>query len=266
MSLASNFTGNVPDYYDKGLGPVLFEVYADDITARAAAVASTNLLELAAGTGIVTRRLRTALAEDINIIATDLNPPMIDYSAKKFKSGENVKFQPVDATDLPFEDASFDTIVCQYGVMFFPDRERSYRETYRVLSDGGTYLFNVWGSLDVNPLIKHANSLLDQFFENDPPQFLNVPFGYDDPDGIKASLEAADFKEIEITRLKKQVKIHDVPLLAKSMVHGNPLAEEIKNLGGNPDDAVKAVQKMIEEHFGSTGIVPLEAMVVSATK
>ncbi len=266
MSLASNFTGNVPDYYDKGLGPVLFEVYAADITARAAAVARKNLLELAAGTGIVTRKLRSALAADIDIIATDLNPPMLDYSAKKFESGENVKFQAVDATDLPFDDASFDTIVCQYGVMFFPDRDRSYQEVYRALSNGGTYIFNVWGSLDVNPLIKHANALLDQFFEKDPPQFLNVPFGYDDPDGIRASLEAVGFKKIEITRLKKEVKIHDIPLLAKSMVNGNPLAEEIRSLGGNPDDAVVAVQNMVEEKFGDSGLVPLEAMVVSATK
>ena len=141
---AAQFVGTIPENYDRGLGPHVFVDYAADLTRRVTSTSPNRVLEMAAGSGIVTRMLRDALPASTHLLASDLNPPMLEVARKKFKAGEKADFQPADATALPFEDAAFDAVVCQFGVMFFPDKDKSYREVYRVLSPGGCYLFNVW--------------------------------------------------------------------------------------------------------------------------
>ena len=142
----SDFVSSIPEHYDRNLGPIIFTDYAADIARRAAAGKPAKVLETAAGTGIVTRALRDHLPAGTRLTATDLNEPMLDVARTKFRAGEQVEFQPADALALPFADGSFDTVVCQFGVMFFPDKDQSYREVYRVLTPGGRYLFNIWDS------------------------------------------------------------------------------------------------------------------------
>src|SRR5260221_7698003 len=137
---AGNFVGSIPEHYDRGLGPVLFADFADEMAGRVAAFAPRRVLETSAGTGIVTRRLRDLLPPETQIVATDLNPPMLDVARAKFAPGERLEFERADATALPFPDQAFDAVVCQLGVMFFPDKEKSYRDAYRVLAPGGRYL------------------------------------------------------------------------------------------------------------------------------
>jgi ubiquinone/menaquinone biosynthesis C-methylase UbiE len=133
MSDAASFVGTIPEHYERGLGPMIFVDFAADIARRATACNPARVLETAAGTGIVTRRLRDLLPAGARLTATDLNAPMLEIARSKFRPGEQVDFQPADATKLPFADANFDAVVCQFGVMFFPDKEGSYREIHRVL-------------------------------------------------------------------------------------------------------------------------------------
>ena len=154
---STSFSGSsIPENYDTGLGPVIFVDYAEDIARRAAALNPRRVLETAAGTGIVSRRLRDHLPTSTQLTSTDLSPGMIEIARAKFKPTEQVTFQPVDATALPFPDQSFDVVVCQFGVMFYPDKDRSYREVHRVLAPGGSYLFNVWDSHRYNAFGRHS--------------------------------------------------------------------------------------------------------------
>lgn len=137
---AARFVGSIPEHYDNYLGPRLFDYYAADLTARVAASDPRSVLELAAGTGIVSRCLRDALPADTTLVASDLNPPMLAVAGNKFEAGENIRFEAVDATHLPYDDASFDVVACQFGVMFFPDKERAYEEVRRVLKPGTLWL------------------------------------------------------------------------------------------------------------------------------
>ena len=154
---AAMFIGNIPEHYDTGLGPMIFLDYAADIARRAAACNPTRVLETAAGTGIVTRQLRDFLPPGGHVTATDLNAPMLEVARTKFRSGEQVEFQPADATALPFSDGAFEAVVCQFGVMFFPQKDTSYREVHRVLAPGRRYLFSVWDSHRYNPFGRIAN-------------------------------------------------------------------------------------------------------------
>ena len=175
---AARFVGDIPWHYDQAMGPMIFVDYGDDIARRTVACDPTRVLEIAAGTGIVTRRLRDLLPADVHLIATDLNPPMLEIARAKFRPGEQVEFQQADAMALPFPDGGFDTVVCQFGVMFFPDKDKAYREVYRVLKPGGRYLFSIWDGHRFNPFGRITHEIIQRFFPAGPPQFMNVPFSY----------------------------------------------------------------------------------------
>ena len=144
---ATRFIGSIPEHYDRDLVPHIFSGFADDLATRVAAHHPTAVLELAAGSGVVTRALRSALSPDCVLLASDLNEAMMTVARKRFEQAEKVEFRQIDANDLPLDDQSFDAVTCQFGVMFFPDKDRSFREVHRVLRPGGRYVFNVWGRL-----------------------------------------------------------------------------------------------------------------------
>ena len=265
---ASAFTGSIPQHYDAGLGPVLFTDYAVDIANRAAALNPANVLELAAGTGIVSRALRDALAPDTRLLVTDLNPPMLEIARAKFEPDERVEFRPADAMALPFDDAGFDLIVCQFGVMFFPGKVEAFAEARRVLCQGGGLLFNVWGAMANNPFSLLAHETAAQIFPDNPPGFYKIPFSYPDPALISADLRAGRFVEIshETVRLDKEVR--DWALFARGLVLGNPLVEEIRQRGTITEQAVvERLTDALRQRFGTEPArMPLEALVFSARK
>ena len=259
----ADFSGNIPENYDSGMGPVIFAGYASDMARRAASGSPSRVLETAAGTGIVTRALRDALPPDAKITATDLNVGMADIARTKFRSGENVVFQEADATALPFPDASFDAVVCQFGVMFFPDKEKSYREVHRVLVPGGRYLFNVWDGHRYNAFGRIAHKVIGGFFPSDPPKFYAVPFSYHMIDPIKEALIDAGFGEIEVSVLQLQRSVNDFMSFARGIVFGSPVVDQIRQRGGvELAEIQQAVAAALRDEFGpEPALMPIQAIV-----
>jgi ubiquinone/menaquinone biosynthesis C-methylase UbiE len=247
------FGGLIPENYDRYLGPSFFEPFAKDIAERLDPARYKNVLEIACGTGIVTRHLRDRLTPEARLIATDLNPAMFALAQKKLAG--NVIWREADAGALPFADGSFDALVCQFGVMFFPDKQAVMRETHRVLSSGGLFLFNVWDSFERNPIAAIAHKTIGSFFDHDPPNFYEVPFGFCDADLIRRLLRAADFKEIEISIVTLPCQSRSAAEFAIGLVRGNPVATAIEERGVKVDRVVRAVEKAIGERFG---VAPLE--------
>lgn len=261
---AAQFVGTIPENYDDGLGPHIFFGYGDDLARRVAALAPRRVLELAAGTGIVTRRLRDLLPDACQLVASDLNPPMLEVAKAKFPVDAGVTFEQADASALPFEDESFDVVVCQFGVMFFPDKDRAYGEALRVLQPGGRYLFNVWDSWAANPYARIVHEVVAGFFPDDPPGFYEVPFGYHDPDAIRAALQRAGFARAAVAPLSLTSKIPSAARFARGLVFGNPLYEEIVSRGGAPEAVCAAVATAIDQDLGAQ--MPLKAFVIQASK
>jgi ubiquinone/menaquinone biosynthesis C-methylase UbiE len=263
----TNFVGSVPEYYDRDLGPVIFADFADDMARRAAATAPANLLEIAAGTGIVSRRLRDVLPPGARLTVTDLNPPMLEVARVKFAAGEAVEFRPADATSLPFGDAEFDAVVCQFGVMFFPDKGKSYAEAYRVLRPGGRYLFSVWDALRHNPYGRIADELMMQFFPADPPQFYRVPFSYHRLDPIADALAEAGFVDLQIFMTRRVKEVADIAPFARGFVYGNPATDQISARGGDPEAVRTAMEAAYRREFGSNpSRMPLQIIVFEARR
>jgi SAM-dependent methyltransferase len=265
---AAAFIGSIPQHYDQGLGPMIFVDYAADIAQRVAAGNPARVLETAAGTGIVTRKLRDALPAGARLTATDLNPPMLDIARAKFRAGEQVEFQPADAMALPFADGSFDAVICQFGVMFFPDKAKSYSEVYRVLAAGGRYVFSVWDSHRYNPFGRIAHKVAGGFFPADPPQFYSVPFSCHQIDPVKQSLIEAGFTGINAAVVSLDKEIPDVANFARAAIYGNPLIDQVRARGGvEPELVVDALVREFRGEFGADpGRMPLQAIVFSATK
>jgi ubiquinone/menaquinone biosynthesis C-methylase UbiE len=265
---AASFIGSIPQHYDQGLGPMIFVDYAADIARRVAAGYPARVLETAAGTGIVTRKLRDVLPAGARLTATDLNPPMLDVARTKFRAGEQVEFQPADAVALPFADGSFDAVVCQFGVMFFPDQAKSCSEVYRVLAPRGRYVFSVWDSHRYNPFGRIAHEATGRFFPMDPPQFYSVPFSCHQIDPIKEFLIAAGFSDISVAVVSLEKEIPDTELFARGLVYGNPLIDQVRARGGvEPELIVDALVEALSREFGvDPGRMPLQAILFSATK
>ena len=174
------FAGSIPAAYDEHLGPVLFQPYADDLAARLELPDAAKMLELACGTGIVTRTLRRKFPASVQLTATDLSESMLRYAQEHSPSEPALNWATADFTALPFADASFDAVVCQFAIMFVPDKSLAAREAQRVLRPGGPFLFNVWDAIAKNPFPQLAHQIVRIFFPNDPPAFYEVPFSYHD--------------------------------------------------------------------------------------
>lgn len=263
----SAYVGSIPEQYDRNLGPLLFADYAEDISRRVAACQPRRVLEIAAGTGIVTRQLRNLLPDGVELTVTDLNPPMLEIARTKFRPEELVKFQPADAAALPFADNGFDVLVCQFGVMFFPDKDKSYREAVRTLVPGGRYLFSVWDSHRYNSFGRIVHEVAGRFFPADPPQFMTVPFGYRF-ELIKDSLIDAGFADIRAEVVRLQKRGTNLTSLARGQVYGTPLIDHIQQRGGfEAEQIVAALVQAYRREFGNDpATIPLQAILFSARK
>ena len=165
-----DFAGSIPGLYESHLVPLIFEPYAVDLAKRLASRSLTRVLEIAAGTGVVTRQLAAVLPESVSIVATDLNQPMLDQAAA-IGTRRPVEWRQADAMQLPFEDASFDAVACQFGVMFFPDKSKAFAEARRVLRPGGVFIFSVWDRIEENEFADAVTKALASVFPGDPPRF-----------------------------------------------------------------------------------------------
>jgi SAM-dependent methyltransferase len=254
--LDRTFAGSIPRIYEAYLVPMIFEPYAQDLTQRLRAIPATRVLEIAAGTGVLTRALAAALAPDVPIVASDLNQAMLDH-ASTIGTARPVEWRQADAMALPFDDASFDAIVCQFGVMFFPERSRGYAEIRRVLAPGGAFLFNAWGRLEDNEFAACVNAAAESVFPDDPPRFMaRVPHGYSDTKRIRDDLAAggfADRADIAAVEARSRAKSPRFPALG--FCHGTPLRSEIEARDASRlGDVVDAATETIARRFGADAV------------
>jgi ubiquinone/menaquinone biosynthesis C-methylase UbiE len=226
------FAGSIPENYDRYLVPLIFESYARDIAQRASALAPKSVLETAAGSGVVTRALAPILAADASYIVTDLNQPMLDYAKSRQSADDRITWQKADAQALPFEDAAFDLVCCQFGVMFFPDRPSGYREARRVLKSGGYFLFNAWDRIEDNVFANDVTDALAEFFRSDPPRFMaRTPHGYHDTALIRSDLAKVGFDNVKIETREAQSRAPSARHVALAYCEGTPLRNEIEARG-----------------------------------
>jgi len=245
------FRGSIPALYDEHLGPLIFAPYADDLASRLAGLGYDRILETAAGTGLVTRALVTSLPENVPIVATDLNQPMLDRASRRLPS-TRVTWRQADAQHLPFPDAVFDAVVCQFGVMFFPDKKQAFSEAFRVLKPGGCFLFNVWDRIEENEFAEIVVKSVAALFPDNPPTFLvRTPHGHHDTAALEGQLRAAGFSTVTTETITRQSRAPSALSVAIGYCQGTPMRNEIEAHG--PDrlgEATTVAAAAITSHFG----------------
>jgi len=252
----TRFAGSVAEVYGQLMVPMIFEPYAQDLARRAAQLAPERVLETAAGTGVVTRALAMALPAHVTLTATDLNLPMLEC-AQRAGTCRPVQWQQADATQLPFEDRSVDLVVCQFGVMFFPDKPRAFAEARRVLRPGGTLLFNVWDRIEENDFPCVVMQALTSLYPDDPPRFLSrTPHGYFDLDEVARDLTAGGFDAAPCFETISHVsRAASAEAAAAAFCQGTPMRGEIEGKSGaSLAQATTEAAEALRQRFGPGSI------------
>jgi ubiquinone/menaquinone biosynthesis C-methylase UbiE len=272
MKMATNtdadkiFSGSIPEIYDTILVPLIFEFYAADLAQRVRSLSVSRLLELAAGTGAVTRALASSLTESVSIVATDLNDAMLKH-ASALGTQRPVEWRQADAMQLPFPEKSFDAVVCQFGVMFFPEKAKAFSEVRRVLKPGGVFIFSVWDRIEENEFADIVTRALELLFPENPPRFLaRTPHGYYDPEAIKRDLAGGGFAaspRFETVTARSRADSSRIPAVA--YCQGTPLRNEIMALdSARLDEATNAGANAIAKQFGAGRVDgKIQAVVVT---
>ncbi|MFT3683725.1 MAG: class I SAM-dependent methyltransferase [Phycisphaerales bacterium] len=265
---ATGFGGSVPQIYHTLLEPLIFEAYARDIAARLAVTGPARVLELACGTGIVTQKLASLLPGGVTLLASDLNPGMLQVARDRLAGAKNVEFQVIDGCSLPLPDGAFDAVVCQYGVMFFPDKVAAMGEARRVLKPGGKYVFNVWDALERNPMPEVADAVLAGLFPDNPPKFLrHGPYGWNDKGEIERVVRAGGFANVRIDTVAFPTEAPSAAQAAEAFVDGTPLRPALTDRGVlDTSDVRGRVAAALADRFGDRPCrSTMSALVVTAS-
>jgi SAM-dependent methyltransferase len=264
------FTESIAAQYDRYLVPLIFEPYAADMAARVTSRSPQRVLEIAAGTGVVTRAMSATLGRDVAIVATDLSQSMIDHAQALGTERPAVEWRRADVMALPFDDQEFDAVVCQFGVMFFPYKSTAFAEAHRVLRPGGVFIFNVWDRIEENEFADTVATAVASMFPGDPPSFLaRTPYGYSDRSAIQRDLSVGGFlAQAQVTTIAERSRADSGNIPAIAFCLGTPLKNEIETR--DPTRVATAVDvstQALVARFGDIGLDgSMQACIVEVSR
>ncbi len=249
--LKATFSGSVPEYYDSCLGPAWFDVFAGDLAQRLPVKPPGDVLEIACGTGLVTRRLRERLDPTVRLVATDISKAMLEYARGKSGNSKGIEWREADAVNLPFSDGEFGAVVCAFGVMFVPDKSSAFRETYRVLKEGGIFLFNVWDRIEENPHAAACAKVVEDMFPGDEEMRFRLPHEMHDSSLLQGLLAEAHFGDVKIEKKRFENGRVSARTIATGQIRGTPRSLLIEKRGVSLDEVVEKVSKALAQIGGA---------------
>jgi SAM-dependent methyltransferase len=262
VSASASFTG--PQYYNDCIGPIWFDPFAADLVQRLPEHPPGEALEIACGTGLVTRRLRERLSPSLRLVATDLSKTMLDYARAKLDAREGIEWREADALKLPFEDNKFGAVVCGFGMMFMPDRQAALREARRVLAEGGILLFNVWDRIEENPHALVNAAVVEAMFPDDPEMRFRMPYDMHDPGLLRRLLAGARFRETRIETKRIPIERADPRSIATGQIRGTPRSGLIEKRGVSLDLVIDKVTEALTKAGGNPYRGQAQAIIVQA--
>ncbi len=262
VSASASFTG--PQYYEDCLGPIWFDPFAADLVQRLPEHPPGDVLEIACGTGLVTRRLRARVNPSLRVVATDLSKAMLDFARAKLDDRHDIEWREADALKLPFEDNKFGAVVCGFGIMFVPDRQAALKEARRVLAEGGILLFNVWDRVEENPHALANSEVVEAMFPGDPEMRFRIPYDMHDPGLLRRLLAGARFRETRIETKRIPIEGADPRTIATGQIRGTPRSALIEKRGVALDLVIGKVTDALARTGGDPYRGHAQAVIVQA--
>ena len=250
QELQRTFTKGIAQNYDHLLGPAWFGTIAHDLARRLPADPGGDVLEVACGTGLMTRSLRERLVPSRRLVATDLSEPMLDYAREKLSGVAGIEWMKADALDLPFRDGEFAALACSLGVMFPTDKERLFAQFRRVLRPGGLLLFNVWDKKELNTCVRVYSDVVEGMFPGDAEMQFNVPYTMADTARLRELVLEAGFKEPNIEKVPITVQAPSAREIATGQVRGTPRGLLLTKRGVDLEVAIDKVTAALEKECG----------------
>jgi SAM-dependent methyltransferase len=267
VDVSASFSGSIPRHYDTCLGPAWFDAFAQDLAQRLPARPTGDVLEIACGTGLLTRRLRERLDPVVRLVATDLSTAMLDYARGKLSDAKGIGWREVDAVKLPFGDGEFGAVVCAFGFMYVPDKKAAFREARRVLKEGGILLFNVWDRIEENPHAAASAEVVEGLFPGDEEMRFRIPFEMHDPALLRRLLAESHFAQVQIVKKRVQLDRVSARTMAIGLIRGTPRSLLIEKRGVPLDKMVEKVAAALAKIGGAEPYRgPAQAVVAEARR
>jgi SAM-dependent methyltransferase len=261
----ADYGGTIPEYYDGCLGPAWFDAFGADLARRLPDRPGGDVLEIACGTGLVTRHLRARLDPARRLVASDISPAMLEYARRKLIDCQGIEWREVNASRLPFDAGEFSAVVCAFGVMFVPDKRVMFREVRRVLKSGGTFLFNVWDRIDESPAAAINAEVVEGLFPGDAEVRFRTPYEMHDPALLRQLVLEAGFRDERIEKKRIQVDGISARSIALGQIRGTPRSLLIEKRGASLDDVVEKVAAALARVGGADPWRgPASAVVIEA--
>lgn len=261
----ADYGGRIPEYYDGCLGPAWFDAFGADLVRRLPDRLGGDVLEIACGTGLVTRHLRARIDPARRLVASDISPAMLEYARSKLIDCPGIEWRAADAASLPFDVGEFAAVVCAFGVMFVPDKRTMFREVRRVLTAGGIFLFNVWDRIEDNPAAAINAEIVEGLFPGDAEVRFRTPYEMHDPASLRQLLLGAGFRDERIEKKRIQVDGVSARRIAIGQIRGTPRSLLIEKRGASLDDVVEKVAAALARVGGADPWRgPANAVVVEA--
>lgn len=253
------------DTYERLFVPAEFREWAPRLLAAARVDKGQRVLDVACGTGIVTREAARLVGPSGSVVGVDLDPGMLAVAARLTPG---IEWQRGSATDLPFQDGSFDAVVSQFGLMYFPDRAQALREMMRVLRSGGHLAVAVWDTLEHTPAYADLVALLERMVGQHAADTLRAPFVLGDVSALTAILSSAGIVDATIVTHRGTGRFDSVQAMVEAELKGwFPVAGVI--LG---DDQIAAIVReahtVLKTYVTDNGHVVFDAPahIITATK
>ena len=262
---SKRFSGSIPENYHHYMVPLLFEPYSKHLVSELGHLQGGPVLEIACGTGSVTGHLRKSLPRDAQLVATDISSEMLEFAKRDLGHLQGLELRSADAMDLPFSSSSFEAVICQFGIMFLPDKRQGLSEIFRVLREGGTAYVSTWSDIAHNELLDVANQAIQALDLKEPISFTGG-CRYGDVDSIRADFEASGFQDLEFSVVTKRSKAPGIENALNSLVNGTTLASKL-----DEQDLLQAGTEAIRDSYRSAfgdGAVSaqMQAIFCKATK
>lgn len=254
-------TGSPPENYERYFVPTIGSAFATDLVEAAGLGPGDRILDVACGTGVVTRLAAERVGGHGSVTGLDINPGML--AVARSVSNQSIQWREASAEDLPFDNGSFDVVLCSLGLEFVADKSRALGEIHRVLRPAGRLAINGVGPIP--PVFAALAEGLEHHVGADAASFVRQVFSFHDISEIQDLLDEAGFRDVEVQSTTLHIELPPARPSLWQYVHSTPMAAAVAAIGKEARASFEREVVAAWEPFVVDGALVIEPRAIVAT-